>query len=160
MKVVAFARRRRARATRLIEVAAARSREARSARAVNSVRALPLRASARLRRRASHAQDARKAEAQRLPRARHHDSAPMMSPTRVASHATDRKPKWGCIKVECCNRYLSSGFRCEPLRPARAGDVIAKSNAPRRGPGWRRYPISANAEVASVAIERAPWTES
>src|SRR5262249_12968714 len=52
----------------------------------------------------------------------------MMSPTRVASHATDRKPKSVSIKVECCARCLSSRFvaSCCGL-PAQA-TAIAKSN--------------------------------
>src|SRR5262249_58448250 len=56
-----------------------------------------------------------KAEAETLPFARHHDFAPMTSPTRVASHSTDRSQIGLRIKVDYCNQCLSSKI---PLRAA------------------------------------------
>jgi hypothetical protein len=65
-----------------------------------------------------------KAAAENLPFARHHDFAPMTSPTRVASHATHRKPnssrasKWITATTACQVK-----FHRERLRPTRTGHL-------------------------------------
>ena len=74
----------------------------------------------------------------------------MMSPTRVASHATDRKPKSVFVKVECCNRCLSSGFVASgcglPAQPMHSEIEWSRARLP------HTYPALSAVQSASTAI--------
>ena len=69
------------------------------------------------------AQDA-KAAAENLPFARHHDFAPMTSPTPVASHSTYRKPNSvRASKLITATTACQVKFHRERLRPTRTGHL-------------------------------------
>jgi hypothetical protein len=88
------------------------------------------------------ARDAESA-AENLPFARHHDFAPMTSPTRVASHANDRKPNSGrASKLITATTACQVKFDREQLRPRRAGHPCKI--------GWSR--IAASYQGNSTAV--------
>src|SRR5262249_17268922 len=94
---------------------------------------------ARVRERLCRAARDAKAAAENLPFARHHDFAPMTSPTRVASHSTDRKPNsvralklitaTTACQVKLQLRRTRAGHSCENWTVVIAASYHGKSTA-------------------------------